>query len=78
MVLRVVVLADTMCSVVLGDIFEVFAHPFCLGAFGGSYIFFLAYLASDAINDIVCFAGTAPGGVVAAPCNRAGDMTRGV
>ena len=41
-------------------------------------ILLLADFASDAINNIVCFAGTAPNGVVTAPCDGAGDATRGV
>ena len=41
-------------------------------------VLLLADFASNAINDIVGFAGTAPNGVVTAPCDRAGDATRGV
>ena len=50
-----------------------FAHAFTQCAFCVTYVLFTADFAGNAVYDVICFARTAPDGVVAAPSDRAGD-----
>ena len=76
MVIRIIVSTDTICSVVLGDVPKVFTHTLCYGAHGVADVLLLADLASDAVYDIVGFAGAAPDGVVRPTCDGTGDPAR--
>ena len=78
MVLHIEVSADTMCGVVLGDVSEVFTHPFTQSSFSMSNILFEAYLTCNAINNVVGLATTASDCVVVATRNRTSDITRSV
>ena len=70
--------ADTMCGVVLGDVLEVFTHPFTQSSFSMSNILFESYLTCNALNNGVGLATTAPNCVVVATRNRTSDVTRSV
>ena len=47
---------DTMCSIVLRHISEVFTHAFAECSFCVSYVLFLTHFASDAVHNVVSFA----------------------
>ena len=70
--------ANTMGGVVLGNVAEVFTHPFTQCSFSMSNRLFKTYLTSDTIDNVVGFATTVPNGIVIATSNRTFDITRSV
>ena len=78
MFLRIEVSADTMGGVMLGNVTEMFAHPFAQCSFSVSNILFETYLTSDTVDNVVGFATAAPNGIVVATSNRTFDITRSV
>ena len=58
--------ADTVSGVVLGDVAEVFTHPFTQSSFGVSNILFEAYLTCDTVDNVVGLATATSDGVVVA------------
>ena len=62
----------------LGDISEVFTHPFTQCSFGMPNILFETYLAGDTIDNVVGFATTTSNGVVVASSDRTFNLARSV
>ena len=52
--------ADTVGGVMLGDISEVFTHPFAQCSFGLTNIAFIAHLTGNTVDDVIRIATTAP------------------
>ena len=65
-----------MCSVMLSNISEMFAHSFTKCAFSVAYELFLAYLAGDIVYNIVWFTWATSDGVVIVSSDGASNSAR--
>ena len=63
-----------MSGVVLGDISEVFTHPFTQCSFGMPNILFKTYLAGDTVYNVIGFATATSNGVVVATSDWTFDL----
>ena len=70
--------ANTVSGVVLGDVPEVFTHPFTQCSFYMSNVLFETYLTGDAVNNGIGFATTTSNGVVVATSDRTSDGSRSI